>query len=261
MNRSFFLVLCLGIFGLNALPMRAAESDCRVYELRIYTTKEGKMDALLARFRDHTCRLLEKHGIENIGYWVPIEKADGADNTLIYIVAHKSREGAKAAWADFGDDPDWKTARVASEAEGKILATAPESIFMNATDYSPPVKVGAGEKERVFELRTYTTPAGKLEALHNRFKNHTMNLFTKHGMTHIGYWVPTDAEKGAGHKLIYILAHPSKEAGLAAFTAFRADPIWVAAKAESEKEGSLTLPQPDGVRSVYMKATEFSPLR
>lgn len=259
MNRSTFLALALGILGLSCLPIRAAE-DTRVYELRIYTTNEGKFDALLARFRDHTCKLFEKHGIENIGYWVPIEKADGADNTLIYIIAHKSREGAKAAWAEFNNDPDWKAARTASEANGKILAKAPESIFMNATDYSPPVKVGAGDKGRVFELRTYTTPEGKLEALHNRFKNHTMSLFSKHGMTHIAYWTPTDPEKGAGTKLIYILAHPSKEAGLAAFTAFRADPEWIAAKAESEKDGPLTTPMPEGVKSIYMQATDFSPI-
>jgi hypothetical protein len=260
MNRSTFLILCLGILGFNSLPARAAD-DARVYEMRIYTTNEGKMDALLARFRDHSCRLLEKHGIENIGYWLPIEKADGADNTLIYIVAHKSRDGAKTAWAEFASDPEWKVARAASEAGGKILAKPPEAIFMKAAEYSPPVKVGAGDKSRVFELRTYTTHDGKLDALHSRFKDHTMGLFSKHGMNHVGYWVPTDAEKGAGKKLIYILAHASKEAGLASFTAFRADPDWVKAKAASEKDGPLTIPQPDGVKSIYLRATDFSPLQ
>jgi len=88
-----------------------------------------------------------------------------------------------------------------------------------------------------------------------------MRLFTKHGMTNIGYWAPLDADKGAGHRLIYLLAHPSKEAGLANFTAFRADPEWVKAKAESEKDGSLTLPQPEGVKSLYLKAMDFSPIR
>jgi hypothetical protein len=82
--------------------------DTRVYEMRIYTTNEGKMPDLLKRFRDHSCGLLEKHGIQNIGYWTPIQKADGADDTLIYIVAHKSREDAKASWTAFGLDPQWK---------------------------------------------------------------------------------------------------------------------------------------------------------
>lgn len=259
MNRSTFFSLTLGVLALGWLPSQAAENAPRIYELRIYTTNEGKLDALLARFRDHTCKLFEKHGIENIGYWTPIEAADGAENTLIYVIAHKSREGAKAAWAEFGKDPEWQAARAASEANGKILAKAPESVFMNATDYSPPLKLGAGESSRVFELRTYTTPEGKLEALHNRFKNHTMSLFVKHGMTNLAYWTPVDADKGAGQKLIYILAHPSKEAGLAAFAAFRADPDWVKAKAESEKDGALTIP--NGVKSIFMRASDFSPIR
>jgi hypothetical protein len=260
MTRFSFLGVIAGLTltGLTAAP--AAEGD-PVYEMRIYVTNQGKLDALLARFRDHTVRLFEKHGIENIGYWVPIEKADGADNTLIYILRHKSREAAKASFAAFGKDPEWQAARKASEEGGKILAKPPESIFMSSTDYSPPVKAGTAGAERVFELRTYTTPEGKLDALHNRFRNHTMKLFNKHGMSHIGYWVPADADKGAGTKLIYILAHASQEAGKASFTAFRADPEWIEAKAASEKDGSLTLPQPEGVKSVYLRATDFSPIK
>ncbi|MDZ4287467.1 MAG: NIPSNAP family protein [Prosthecobacter sp.] len=261
MTRFSFLALSLGLVALVTAPVCAVAQDGPVYELRIYTSNEGKLDSLLARFRDHTVKLFEKHGIENIGYWVPIEKADGADNTLIYLLKHKSREAAKASWAAFGKDPEWQAARQASEANGKILAKAPEAIFLTTTEYSPPVKVGGANPERVFELRTYTTPEGKLEALHSRFKNHTISLFSKHGMSHIGYWVPTDAAKGAGTKLIYLLAHASKEAGQTSFAAFRADPEWVKAKAESEKDGSLTVAAPEGVKSVYMKPTDFSPIR
>lgn len=261
MNRFTFFALGLSLLGLAVAPVPAGAADSAAYELRIYTANEGKLDTLLTRFRDHTVRLFEKHGIENIGYWVPIEKADGADTTLIYLLKHKSREAAKASFAAFGKDPEWDAARKASEANGKILAKPPESIFLTTTDYSPPVKVGAAEAARVFEMRTYTTPEGKLEALHNRFKNHTIGLFSKHGMSHVGYWVPTDAAKGAGTKLIYFLTHASKEAGAASFAAFRADPDWVKAKAESEKDGSLTVPAPEGVKSVYLKATDFSPMK
>jgi hypothetical protein len=133
---------------------------------------------------------------------------------------------------------------------------------MSPTEYSPPLNVAKGDKPRVFELRTYTTPEGKLNDLHARFSNHTMKLFSKHGMSHLAYWVPTDADKGAGTKLIYILSHASKEAGLASFTAFRADPDWIKAKAESEKNGPLTIqPQAEGVKSIYLKATDFSPIQ
>ena len=100
------------------------------------------------------------------------------------------------------------------------------------------------------------------DALLARFRDHTMKLFTKHGMSHLAYWTPVDADKGAGTKLIYILAHDSKEAGLASFEAFRADPDWIKAKTESEKDGSLTIePRSEGVKSVYMTATDFSPIQ
>ena len=257
MNRRTSLLLFTLATLLPVSPLTAAEG--KVYEMRTYVTNDGRLDALLKRFRDHTCRLFEKHGIENIGYWVPMEKADGAENTLIYIVAHANRDSAKASWKAFGADPEWQTARKASEADGKILAKASDSVFLTTTPYSTPVKTGAGSQERVFELRLYTTPPGKLPNLHARFQNHTMGLFAKHGMTHIAYWTPTDADKGAGTKLIYILAHASKEAGLASFTAFRADPDWVKAKADSEKDGPLTV-SPDGVKSIYMRAVDFSPI-
>jgi hypothetical protein len=257
-HRLLSFVIAIAI-SLSLLPSSRAAEDTRAFELRIYTTNEGKLPDLLKRFREHTCKLFEKHGMENIGYWVPVEEADGASNNLIYIIAHKSREAAKASFAAFGSDPEWKTAAKASEANGKIVAKI-ESIFMTATDYSNAIRPGVGDKERVFEMRTYTTNEGKLDALHARFRDHTMKLFTKHGMTHIGYWVPTDADKSAGSRLIYILAHPSKEAGLAAFGAFRKDPDWIAAKAESEKNGPLTIAD-GGVKSVYMKATDFSPIK
>lgn len=257
--RTFLAIITLMAVSLPAAAVRA--EDSAVYELRIYTCNEGKLPDLLKRFRDHTCKLFEKHGITNIGYWVPVDKENGSETTLIYIISHKSRDAAKESWKAFGSDPDWKAAAKASEANGKILAKI-ESIYMKTTDFSPPVKVGAGAAPRVFEMRTYTTPEGKLDALHARFRNHTMKLFEKHGMTNLPYFRPTDPEKGADNKLIYLLAHASKEAGQASFTAFRADPDWVKAKGESEKDGPLTVqPQSEGVKSVYMQATDFSPIK
>lgn len=258
-RRTLFSLVTSLMVSVTAQPLIAKDSE--VYELRIYTTQEGKLDALLARFRDHTCRLFEKHGIKNIGYWVPLAKEDGAENTLIYILRHTSEEAAKASFSAFGKDPEWQAARKASEENGKILAKPPESLFLKTTDYSPPLLIEAANGKRVFEMRTYTTPPGKLDALHSRFRNHTIKLFSKHGMNHVCYWVPTSPVNEPGTKLIYILSHASHEAGLASFTAFRADPEWIAVKAESEKNGALTLPQPEGVRSIYMQATDFSPIR
>ncbi len=255
-----FTFLALALTGLFSTLIHAAD-DARVYELRIYTCNEGKLETLLSRFRDHTCKLFEKHGMVNVGYWVPVDKENGAETTLIYVLEHKSRDAAKASFKAFGADPEWQAAAKASEANGKIVAKI-ESIFMSPTEYSPPVAIAKGDKPRVFEMRTYTTNEGRLKDLHARFRDHTMALFTKHGMSHLAYWVPTDKDKGADSKLIYILSHASKEAGIASFTAFRADPDWIKAKAESEKNGPLTVqPQAEGVKSVYMKATDFSPIQ
>ncbi len=260
---SFLLrvMLCCGIWlagpGLGGLT--GAE---RIYELRTYVVNEGKLPDLLARFRDHTCALFERHGMENIGYWTPLDESDGASNTLIYLMAYPDRDAARASWKAFLADPEWVAARNASEAGGKILARAPESVFLELTDYSPPVKPVAGPDipERVFELRTYKTPPGKLEALHDRFRNHTVGLFSRHGMSHFGYWTPVDEDKGATDTLIYLLIHSSRDAGQKSFAAFRADPEWLAVRAASEREGSLTV-QPGGVRSVFLQATDFSPAR
>jgi hypothetical protein len=106
----------------------------RVYELRTYHTLPGRLPALQARFRDHTVKLFEKHGMKNIGYWTP---ADGptAENTLIYVLSYDSREAAKKAWDGFRNDPDWKKAQQASEADGKIVEKV-ESVYMTPTEYS-----------------------------------------------------------------------------------------------------------------------------
>ena len=112
----------------------AAQSSERVFELRTYTTKPGRLDALHARFANHTIALLERHGMTNIGYFVP-QDAPLAENTLIYVLAHDSREAAKASWAAFVEDPEWPRVRDASIQDGEIIESI-ESVFMDATDYS-----------------------------------------------------------------------------------------------------------------------------
>ncbi len=117
------------------LPKSSAHGDERVYELRTYTTNEGKLDELHMRFRNHTNTLFVKHGITLIGYWTPTD-GDEANNTLIYLIAHPSRDAAKAAWAAFSKDPDWQKAYAESREDGPLV-TKVESVFMEPTDYSP----------------------------------------------------------------------------------------------------------------------------
>ena len=112
-----------------------AQSSGKVFELRTYTTNAGKLPNLLARFRDHTRRIFEKHGIENIAYWVP-QDAPESENTLIYIIAHDSRDAATESWKNFIADPEWQEVSRASQVDGPILAKAPVAVFMDATDFS-----------------------------------------------------------------------------------------------------------------------------
>ena len=107
----------------------------RLYELRTYTTHPGRLDALNARFRDHTLKLFEKHGMQNEMYWIPTDPKL-KDNTLIYVVSHASQAAAEKSWAAFRADPEWIKARDASEKDGKIVASV-TSVFMTLTDYSP----------------------------------------------------------------------------------------------------------------------------
>ena len=109
-----------------------------VYELRVYHTYEGKLDDLLRRFRDHTMQLFEKHGIKNVAYWTPADEPLKG-KTLIYILAHPSREAATANWQAFRDDPEWQSVRDKSEANGKIVEKV-DSTYMALTDFSPPLR-------------------------------------------------------------------------------------------------------------------------
>jgi hypothetical protein len=248
------LALVLGLSTLAASPSRAADET--VYELRTYYTNPGKLDTLLKRFRDHTCRIFEKHGMVNIGYWVPTDEKDGAGNKLVYILKHKSRDGAMAAWKEFSADPEWQAVAKASEANGKIVDHV-DRVFVAAADFSPDVTKAVKGQGHVYELRTYHCADGKLPALDTRFRNHTRTIFEKHGMTNVIYTHPLDADKGAGQTLIYMLAFPSREAATKSWAEFRADPVWVAAKSESERGGPLTTK----VDSVFLKPTDFSPLK
>jgi hypothetical protein len=115
-----------------------AQASTGVYELRVYHALPGKLGDLLARFRDHTTKLFERHGIKNVAYWTPIEEPEKS-NTLIYILQHPSREAATTNWKSFQDDPEWKSVRDKSEANGKLVEKI-DSTFLVLTDFSPPVR-------------------------------------------------------------------------------------------------------------------------
>jgi hypothetical protein len=130
------LIFATGLFvgaSMKPEPIAHAQGN-RVFELRTYTTPEGKLDALKSRFRDNTIRIFNRHNMTSVGYWTP-EDAPLSQNTLIYILAHPSREEAKKNWDAFRADPEWVKVKAASEANGP-LTTKVESVFVDPTDFS-----------------------------------------------------------------------------------------------------------------------------
>ena len=132
------LLLAAAALGLGVAARAAKEDkkvDGRVFELRTYHAAPGKMEALHARFRDHTCKLFRKHGMTIVGFWSPAKPAE-AEKTLVYLLAFPSKEAADKSWGAFRDDPEWKAAKEASEKDGKLVEKV-EQLFLNPTDYSP----------------------------------------------------------------------------------------------------------------------------
>jgi hypothetical protein len=241
---AFFLLTCVGL--------QAQGKDTRLYELRVYYTLPGRMDALIQRFTNHTTTLFEKHGMTNVGYWI----ATAEPNKLLYILSFPNREARDASWKAFVNDPEWQKVAKESELDGKILEKI-ESTFMTLTDFSDKVKKkNIKSLPRVFELRTYTMLPGRLPNILARFRDHTTKLFEKHGMTNLPYWI-TQEKDGTQARLIYILAHQSEEAGKASFKAFVEDPAWIKVKEDSEKDGKIV----EKLESVYMKPLRFSKIQ
>ena len=131
-----FLASLTILATLACSTVRAEDKAGKVFEIRTYYTHPGKMADLHARFRDHTCALFKKHGMELIGFWEPVDEKSGKGEKMVYILAYPSREAATASWKAFGADPEWQKAREASEKNGKIVSKV-ESVFLNSLDYSP----------------------------------------------------------------------------------------------------------------------------
>lgn len=251
-----------------------------LFELRVYRPNEGKQTQVVELIRKSGLAYMAKHKIQLLGAWIP---SDSKDARVITLVAHSDRAAADKAWADFQADPGWKADLEADSKNGRAVAGI-DRFYLDRTDYSPELlsqKIG----ERIFELRTYFT-SNNLSGINARFRDHTMALFTKHGMNNLVYWnlnasdatpceaaamalspsgSPTPEIAGSTPAkdvcLVYFLTHKNEDAMKASFNAFREDPIWIAARDASEKKagGSLTVPQ--GVKSWILKPLDYSPIQ
>jgi len=135
------LLACFALTStaVSILPQQSTlDPRAAVYELRIYYPAPGKLAALNIRFREHTMKLFEKHGMRNVAYWNEQATADAPEGRLVYLMAYPSREAREADWKAFVEDPEWQAVQAQSEAKGKLVEKV-DSIFMTMTDYSPPI--------------------------------------------------------------------------------------------------------------------------
>jgi hypothetical protein len=123
------------VLGIMTVSQSRAQSPNKLYELRTYHASEGKLDALNARFRDHTLEIFKHHNMKSVGYWLPTD-APNAGNVLIYVLEHPNRVEADKNWAAFNADPEWKKVLAESQKDGSLTSKV-ERIFMTPTDYSP----------------------------------------------------------------------------------------------------------------------------
>ncbi len=240
---------------ISPIPSRLKQGP--VYELRTYISTENRFKHLIQRFREHTDRLFKKHNMIPVGYWVPTEGPPLSRRTLVYILKHPSRYEAWKNWVAFSNDKEWERVLDQPVFQG-LLLQKPDSVFLTLNSYSDQVKNKIERTGGVFELRTYTSMDGKLDALNDRFKNHTAKLFTTSGMKNVAYWTPFD-NPVSSNQLIYLLQHTSRKQADINWNAFRKSPTWKKVVAESKKNNGRLLIKPP--ERLYLRALEFSPIR
>lgn len=246
--------LLTSLFLLATMYSSFAKADTKVYELRIYHCHEGRRPALVKRFQDHTTRIFEKHGMENIAYFLPT--SDEMKNDLIYMLAYPSMEAREACWKAFMDDPEWKKVWEDSQKDGKIVASVDNNFMKLEPELTQKLKLNKETPNRIFELRSYYCFPGRYPNIVARFRDHTIDLFKKDGMENIAYWGTIDKNQEQPH-LVYIIAHESEEGAKKSWDTFRKDPEWIAAKDDSEKDGKIV----EKVVSVMMEPLPFSRLQ
>ena len=215
-----------------------------LYESRIYYAVPGKLPALNDRFANHTMGYFKKYDMGMMGFWTD---EIGASNQLTYILTFDSMGDREKKMGAFGADPGWHQVRAETEVDGPLVAQV-QNTFMRLTPYSPQPQLSS----KVQELRVYDSMPGKMPALHDRFSNHTIKLFERHGIENIAYWTE---DVGTNNRLVYMLGYPSLGDRKKGWAAFSADPDWQKARVESEKDGPLVRVS----RHSILRPTPYSP--
>jgi hypothetical protein len=174
-------------------------------------------------------------------------------------MGYKDRAARDSSWRAFAQDPAWQAVYAESQKDGSLTSKI-ENLFLSAADYSPALDLASPASPRFWELRTYTANPGKLEDIHNRFRNHTTRIFSRLGMTNYLYFRPVADQEAMTDKMVYILNYPSQAARTTMWQAFAQDPEWQKVSAESQINGQL-LKSPGGVVSIQLMPTDYSPVK
>ena len=236
-------------------PKPSAQPDKRllqepVFELRIYHASENRFEYLKKRFREHTDRLFKKHGMEPVGYWVPVQGTPKERRRFIYILKHPSRYAAYLHWNHFSTDREWEKVLDEPQYQG-LLAEKPTSTFMTATEFSGLEEEAAKQPGSVYELGTYVVHPKKLSHLHARFQDQLLPLFQGYGLTQMAYWTPFD-RPDSSNTLVGLVRYSDPE---------QADRNWEEIEQTAEWKSvqqKLLMKPPE---RIYLRALDFSPLR
>ena len=215
-----------------------------LFEHRVYTAVPGKLPALNDRFANHTVGFFKQYGVGMMGFWTD---DIGVSNQLTYITTFNTMADRETKWAEFGSDTKRQQVFAETEVNGPLVAVV-ENTFMRLTPYSPSPQLSS----KVQELRVYDTLPGRLPALHDRFANHTMALFERHGIQNVAYWTE---DVGTNNRLVYMLGYESLADREKSWASFGADPDWKKAREASETNGSIVRKS----RHRIMRLTDYSP--
>ena len=215
-----------------------------IYEFRTYEATPGNLPALNTHL-EVAAGLFQKHGLGVLGFWT---EEVGTGGRVNYMWIYEDVAERQQKLAAFGSDPAWQKQVTEETAMHGVVVERTHNIMLEPTPYSPEPRMTG----HVQELRRYDAMPGKMENLHERFANHTMGLFEKHGITNIGYWTETF---GTSRRLVYMLGYPSLADREKSWAVFTADPDWQNVWAESEKDGTLVAK----LSNIILRRTAYSP--
>ena len=241
---------------LDWLPTPAATnaaSRTGFFELRLYSVTSNKFDGVLERFRDTVEPVRRKHSIKTVGYWT-----GGTTNgdKFIYLMTAASKEALQKQEKEFGADPQFKEGYAASNQKHGKTVDKIESLPLTV-DATAKFDFAASPKPRVFDLRIYSVLPGRLDAFRNRWRDHAVPIYERHGLHSVGWWVAEKQDADGHDQFVALLAGESVDAIQKSIAAFHADPDWQRVEKETEKDGKLR----SGVEAFKLTATDFSSLK